>query len=232
MIHLMNLVEGKRQYGCVMAQIEERAAKKIVEFNYRMIGEDVLYTTESGFGRETDPHITVKYGLINTYTEEQMQKFLEGVKPFNIQIKGLSLFENENFDVVKFDIESPELYKLNEKFSYLPNHDEHPIYHPHMTLAYVKHGYGKKYIKEASKHPNIPVSRIVYSNMGTKSYFDLKRDRLTRRDYDAEIAALDKEWERLDGMGNKELEQAKLADQMNALRKEKAKWEKLYKAAL
>lgn len=64
------------------------------------------------------------------------------------------------------------------------------------------------------------------------SYYEMPRKRITRRDYDAEIAALEQEWDRLDNMGNQEVVQAELVKQMEKLRKEKAKWEKLYKAAL
>ncbi len=174
MISLMNIVEGRYDYGCVMARIDEEAARLVLDFNYKTISEDLLYCEGQSFGREQHPHVTIKYGLVNSYTEEQMKQMLRQVTPFDIQVKKLSIFEGDDrYDVVKFDVDSPVLHKLHEQFSYLPNHDEYPEYHPHMTLAYVKRGHGSRFVKEASKFARIPVKMIVYSDRGEKSYYNL-----------------------------------------------------------
>lgn len=175
MISLMKLLENRYEYGCVMAHVDEEAARKIVDFNYKTISEDILYIDENddGFGRETHPHITIKYGLVQNYTEEQVKQLLRQVTPFDIQVRGISIFENENFDVVKFDVDSPELRKLNEIFSNLPNHDEYPTYNPHMTMAYVRKGMGNRFAKTPGKFAKIPVRTIVYSDRGNRSYINL-----------------------------------------------------------
>jgi 2'-5' RNA ligase len=175
MISLMKLVEGRYDYGCVMANIDEDDSRKIIDFNYKTINEDILYTEESdsSFGREQHPHVTIKYGLVKSYTEEQIKKLLHQVTPFNIQVRGISIFENDKFDVVKFDVESPELRKINEIFSNLPNHDEYPTYNPHMTIAYVKKGMGNRFVKSPGKFAKIPVRSIVYSDRGNRSYINL-----------------------------------------------------------
>ncbi len=181
MISLMKLVEGKYDYGCVMARIHEESAQKILDFNRKTIGEHIIYREGDDYGREESPHITLKYGLVNGYTEEQMKKILHHVTPFTIDVKGISIFENEKFDVVKFDVDGKELRALNELFSKLPNHDEYPEYHPHMTLAYVRKGMGKRYIKEVKKIAKIPVNCIVYSNRGEKSFFNLNETLPSKR---------------------------------------------------
>lgn len=175
MISLMKLIENRYDYGCVMANIDEDDSRKIIDFNYKTISEDILYIEEddSSFGREQHPHVTIKYGLVKSYTEEQIKHLLRQVTPFDIQVRGISIFENDKFDVIKFDVESPELRKLNEIFSNLPNHDEHPTYNPHMTIAYVKKGMGKKFIKSPAKFAKIPVKSIVYSDRGNRSYINL-----------------------------------------------------------
>ena len=175
MINLKLLVEGKYDYGCVMAKIDSESAKKILDFNYKFIGEEYLYTEDgdSSYGREVDLHTTIKYGLVNSYNEEQMKHLLRNVTPFDIQVRGLSIFENTNFDVLKFDVESPVLHQLHEQFSYLPNHDEHPEYHPHMTLAYVRKGLAERFLKTPSKFARVPVNMIVYSDRGEKTYYNL-----------------------------------------------------------
>jgi len=175
MISLMRLIEGRYNYGCVMARIDEEAARKVLDFNYKTIAEELLYEEEGHhYGRETVPHITLKYGLVKSYTEEQMKQLLHHVSPFNVEIKRVSIFENEKFDVVKFDVDGKELRSLNEIFCKLPNHDEYKDeYRPHMTLAYLKKGFGKKFIKTPTKTAKIKIETIVYSDRGEKKFFNL-----------------------------------------------------------
>lgn len=177
MIKLKDLImETKRQeYGCVMACIEGDQKSKILAFNKSIIGDEVIYDNkDKEFGREIDPHVTIKFGLTKHYTREEMEKFLEDVSPFIIDAKGINVFENDDFDVVKMDINGDELKRLNKKFSKLPNEDEHPDYHPHCTLAYVNPGEGKKFTDKLKKFLDIEVGRIVYSDCGNKSYYSLK----------------------------------------------------------
>ena len=106
MISLMKLVENRDnvRYGCVMARIDEEASRLVLDFNYKIIGEELLYKEGEEFGREQHPHITIKYGLVNPYTEEQMKQLIRHVTPFNVKVKRMSIFENEKIDVVKFDV--------------------------------------------------------------------------------------------------------------------------------
>lgn len=175
MISLMKLIESRYDYGCVMANIDEDDSRKLIDFNYKTISEDILYIDEddNSFGREQHPHVTIKYGLVQSYTEDQIRQLLRQVTPFDIQVRGISIFENEKFDVVKFDVDGPELRKLNEIFSSLPNHDKYPTYNPHMTIAYVKKGMGKRFVKTPGKFARIPVRTIVYSDRGNRSYINL-----------------------------------------------------------
>lgn len=48
-------------------------------------------------------------------------------------------------DVVKININSPDLHRLNKLISDLPHTDTHPTYQPHITLAYVPAGQGSYY---------------------------------------------------------------------------------------
>lgn len=170
------LTEGKKkEYGCVMAYIDGEAKDKLNAFNKSLIPDDVIYDNKAHeFGREMNSHVTIKFGLTKAYSHEEMQEMLKDVKPFKVHFKKISLFENPEFDVVKFDIESEDLKKLNKQFSKLPNEDEHPTYHAHSTLAYVKPGEGKKFIKKSKKMASVEIKRIVYSYKGKKESFTLK----------------------------------------------------------
>jgi len=175
MINLKLLMEGKYDYGCVMARIDESAANKLFEFNCKFIPNEVLHEEEGHeYGRELVPHITLKYGLTKSYTEQQMKQMLQNVIPFDVHIKGVGVFENEKFDVVKFDVESEGLRALNEMFSKLPNQDQHPVYQPHMTMAYVKKGMGNRFAKSIGKFARVPVNLIEYSDKGIKTFYPLQ----------------------------------------------------------
>ena len=161
-------------YGCLMAKVEDSYSQRIVDFGKRIIKDSALYIKNNEFGRESSSHITIKYGFEPDLNEIQIRKLIRNIKPFNVKIKGLSIFNTSpEYDVVKFDVESSILDGLHEKCNSFPNHDEHPIYHPHLTLAYIQKNFfevgdGKNI------NMSIPIREIYYSPMvGEKSYFNL-----------------------------------------------------------
>jgi 2'-5' RNA ligase len=160
-----------------MAQIPATAATVIMDFGKRIITDDMLYLDpeEPGdYGREKEPHVTIKFGLTQSYTQEQMQEMLRGTKPFSITVRGMDVFSNPKFDVIKFNVDGEELHRLRKVFDALPNVDEHPIYHPHMTLAYVKPGLGKPFQGKVTKSiSRIPINLIKYSDRGKPLFFKL-----------------------------------------------------------
>ena len=96
-------------------------------------------------GVETEPHITVKYGLHGDDASE-VAKVLAGEPPITVRLGKTSLFRNDDADVLKIDVDSPDLHRLNKKIAdALPHTDTHPEYKPHVTIAYLKPGQGKLY---------------------------------------------------------------------------------------
>lgn len=151
----------KNEFGALMLQIEYSDWQSILD----TIDKEDIYDEKPGYGLEKEPHITVLFGfhkgsdfdkmkeLVNDNTEEEI----------NISIKGISHFETPDYDVVKFDIDSKKLHQLNkimvDNFEYT---NGYPDYHPHMTIAYVKKGTGKKYDKK-EKSIKMTGSKIIYS---------------------------------------------------------------------
>jgi 2'-5' RNA ligase len=175
MINMNRLLLEKRNSsvdrGCLMAMIDGEFCHTLIKYNKRLVPEDILYKEGSEFGREEECHITIKYGFLPDLNELQIREILKGQKPFSATLKKLNIFQNDPFDVVKFEVESDVLRKLNEKSSKFPNDDKYPQYNPHMTLAYVQKG-SFPFTKDVNIV--IPISSVCYSPIkGSKSYFDL-----------------------------------------------------------
>jgi len=88
--------------------------------------------------------------------------------------EGLSIFDTkEEYDVVKFDIKKDKtLTHLNEICKMFPNEEKFPVYHPHLTLGYVKKGSFKH--KASNKNILLVFDRLKYSGQdGTKRYYNL-----------------------------------------------------------
>lgn len=167
------LIENNREeydYSCAMLYFDI----DLNEIQTQIEDEDL-----HEYGLEDDPHVTLLYGLhdneikyydvIDLILESDMEE---------ITLNNISLFENEDFDVVKFDIEDCEyLYDINKKIcEEFPYTTDYPDYHPHSTIAYVKKGMGSKYVdlfkgEEVKVKPNM----IVYSRAnGDKVKYEFK----------------------------------------------------------
>lgn len=156
------LKEEKIKFGALMLYFDITQWDNIIN----NIKEKDLYDDGSGtFGREEFPHVTVLYGFHPEVKSEELDELVKDLKPFELRVKGVSLFENKDFDVVKFDIEpNEEILKLREKLATLPHTLTYKDYKPHMTIAYVKSGEGKKYIKNFENPIVLRGNKLVFSN--------------------------------------------------------------------
>lgn len=151
----------KRQYGCVMASFPLHVISKMKAMGKQI---DLLDLHEDGV--ETDPHVTIKFGLHTTDATE-VRALFDGKNPIRIKFGKVSLFENEKQDVVKIDVESDDLHALNKLISdKLECTDTHPEYKPHATIAYVQPGAGKKYLDMANdlEGTTAVLHKIVFSD--------------------------------------------------------------------
>jgi 2'-5' RNA ligase len=96
-------------------------------------------------------------------TEDEVKSVFEGFTgSINIEVDGIGVFENKDYDVVKFNV-NPDgsLQELHDKLSEFPNSNSFPDYKPHITLAYIKKGLGKKYIRNDYKYTVKNVDKIT-----------------------------------------------------------------------
>jgi 2'-5' RNA ligase/DNA polymerase III epsilon subunit-like protein len=150
------------EYGCVMVEVPVSNWDEITSY---INPEDVYTGGDDAHGIQENPHVTILYGLHEGVTEEQVKSVFEGfTESINIEVDGIGVFENKDYDVVKFNV-NPDgaLQDLHDKLSEFPNSNSFPDYKPHITIAYVNKGTGKKYVKPDYKYTVKNVDKITYS---------------------------------------------------------------------
>lgn len=111
--------------------------------------EEKFYESVRKNSFELNLHITILYGLKNEKDYYELVKYFKNKPEVKFTISEISLFESDNkpYDVLKFTIISPDLVKYN---SYVKENFDcnvtFPNYQPHLTIAYVNKGQGKKYL--------------------------------------------------------------------------------------
>ena len=121
---------------------------------HNIINPDHVYKDENdpSFGLETEPHCTLLYGFHQEIQSYDIKKVLKNHTFSTCKLHNVSLFENEKYDVLKYDVGYPTrsgefLHKCNKELSKYPHTTNFPDYHPHLTIAYLKPGMGSKYVE-------------------------------------------------------------------------------------
>ena len=155
--------ETKRpDYGCVMLYATVPNWDKHIA---KIAKEDIYNNEEKDYGLEHTPHVTVLFGIhLDETKPEDVEKLMKLFKPVDASVDTIAIFENENYDVVKYDVPVTEQLKEYHEavMAAFPNTQTFPEYHPHMTISYVKPGEGKKYVGKV-KPFNVKFDLAVYS---------------------------------------------------------------------
>ena len=147
-------------FGCVMAYLNIPNWNSIV----LSIDESDLYKPDDPvYGYETSPHVTILYGLHTEVDDSDVIDIFKNRSLTDIEIEGIGCFENKDYDVIKMNIKSDKLLFFNTELMKLPHTTEFPDYKPHITMAYVLPGLGKKYVDSSYRHTFNKVNKIVYS---------------------------------------------------------------------
>ena len=155
-------------YSWCYIELPKHISKKILDFGKQIDKED-LYEEEAENGLEKDCHITLKYGLL-TEKVKDIKDIVRKEKGGRVYVSKSSIFETDNYDVVKMSVESDDLQRLHSKINNLPHEESYPEYIPHCTIAYVKKGCGKKYDGKFELNKGFRFSEIFFGNKDKRNY--------------------------------------------------------------
>ncbi len=138
------LKAAEHSFSSTQVNLPEELAQAIYAFG-QTIPADIL----AADGREDDIHITLKYG-IHTTDPTDVRAALKGVGPITLTLGAMDRFEAPDYDVLIITVDSPDLVYANAKVSReLAVTDTHPVYQPHVTIAYLKPGWAKQYVGDS-----------------------------------------------------------------------------------
>ena len=160
--------DAQREFGCVMLYFNFPQLRQIQK-NIKQ--EDIYEFENPKYGLERDPHITLLYGLHKEVTSTQVNNKIKGLNSNPVTLFNCSCFNNEKYDVLKFDANGSNLHQIHNQLKTLPNSNEYPDYHPHMTVGYLNPGAGEKYVNEFKglQFELIP-TKVVFSTPEGKKY--------------------------------------------------------------
>lgn len=158
------LERTEHEFSSTQVNLPLSIASKMIRWGRELIPDKALYVKDGDFGREEEVHVTVLFGL-HANKADQVKEILEGEPPIHLTIGKTSIFESQEYDVVKFSVESEDLKRLNQKLRACEHTNTHPSYIPHCTIAYVKKGLGKKYVgKDKFDGTEIVLHEVLFSN--------------------------------------------------------------------
>ncbi len=133
----MRSIQGY-SYSCLLARLPEPLAGKVRSYGLSMPDERIYDDEDNELGREDKPHVTIKFGL-HTTDPDKVKATLDGQSPFQVRLGPMSVFNSEDYTVIKLGVEGQGIHKLNRFVSdNFECTDTFPEYHPHCTVAYVK----------------------------------------------------------------------------------------------
>ena len=172
-------------YSSTQIMVPYLLSNEILRWGDDHISDELLYADPENpiFGREDEPHVTAIYGLHTDHPEE-VQRIVEDVDAFEIRLGKVSIFTMcSKFDVIKIEVDSPALHKLNFMLRQLPNTQYYSTFRPHITIAYLKKGAGQELVGDTTflNRYWVPKSVVFSSRNNTRTIIPLKFKLLQRK---------------------------------------------------
>jgi len=125
-------------------------------------------------GREDNLHISLKGGL-DTEDPDVLEPFLDEEGKIKVKIEKLDCFDaketKQGFDVVILKVNSDQIQELHDNITdaLKDSKEMYDNYRPHITLAYVKKGLGKQYVKELKEYAEDLIGKEIIFKKATFS---------------------------------------------------------------
>jgi hypothetical protein len=153
---------GPFSYSCVMAPVDG-PAKMFIDAFAAGIPKSLL----AADGVETDLHVTALYGL-HTDSPKDVVEVLRGVGPVEMTLGKTKIFpadaNHPDYDVLYIEVDSPDLTALNKSLALLDHSNDYAEYKPHITVAYLIPGAGKKYVGKTVYPGVVTVPMLEFAN--------------------------------------------------------------------
>ena len=140
--------EPKFKFSSVQCNLPEPLASKVKQLASKVKDEDIN-KDEAADGKPGEIHCTALYGLTDP-KPDKVEELLKGFGKVKARLGEVGLFETDKADVLKIAVESRDLQRMNKLLRTLPHENDYPDFKPHVTLAYLKPGKGKDYLKVGS----------------------------------------------------------------------------------
>jgi hypothetical protein len=128
------------------------------------------------------PHVTFIFGFTNripiTESRQLMAEVLEHCpKTLGIDRRP-SLFQNEDFDVLKFNVHVPDCLRgyRSRVMSRYDCKQNYPDWIPHLTVGYLKRGTGIKYLGTRFRSDSISIEAVSFNQPQQKQRIVYERD--------------------------------------------------------
>lgn len=173
---LLENLNGIYKYSSVQIQVPHQYSEAIINFGLGSIPDDQIYTDPDGtMGRENDIHCTILYG-IHTSEPGEIQEYFQNQRsimkfPIVMKLGKIGIFDRPECKVIKIDVISPELEKLNAGLRSFPHTNKFPEYHPHITIGYTKKTFDENTLdKDFFTDLGFSSNEIIFSSRSGEKY--------------------------------------------------------------
>jgi hypothetical protein len=151
---LIGMASGKFKYESCSLQIKlpDEYIETVQEWSRKHIADDIIFNSDYGtYGRDTRSHITISLGLRDDCIPEYESIVKEYIGT-ELSTSKVTVFETKKFDAIVLGVLADDaLTQMHSKLTSLAN----PLfarkhYTPHVSIAFVKPGIGKKILKQLS----------------------------------------------------------------------------------
>lgn len=158
-------------YACVYLPLPEPVRSRVLKMGLMIPDADLAPD-----GRETNIHSTVLYGLHDN-DPTQVFDILSHFKPVRLTLGKVSVFSSGEHDVLKIEVESDAIRRMNNALRNLPYTSRFRDYKPHCTIGYVKPGLGALYAVrfDALDTECVCPTAVFSAQDGTRTVYPLGR---------------------------------------------------------